>query len=121
MYETTADLNEDHYYAGLDADMEMAEMRQYARESAAARAAGDCWHDGSGFMYRETAFYPEQMGMSPGQMYCCECKQVVRTEDVDCFKCGLGPIDCMGRRGLVDDHDHFVTPAMVTVCNVMDE
>lgn len=116
MYNSCDDA-EDHYYAGLDADMEMAEMERVAEERMHDFAAGNCWHD-SGFGYRETAFYPEQIGLSPGQMYCCDCQKAVATPDMDCFVCDLPPLSCMGARGLRDDHTEFVTPPMVAVCNV---
>jgi hypothetical protein len=43
-YETTADLNEAHYYAGLDADLEMAQFEAEGRASAARAARGICDH-----------------------------------------------------------------------------
>lgn len=46
-YESTADLNEAHYYAGLDADTEMAGFMAEAAESRALRKRGICTH-GSG-------------------------------------------------------------------------
>src|SRR5690349_6085497 len=119
MYETTADLMEQWCDSRIEADMEMAEMQRAAREREADRKAGKCWHDG-GYLYRETAFYPEQLTLSPGQMWCYDCKQVVRTDYLDCHKCGLGEEDCMGRRGYADDHDHFIMPVRITVCNVME-
>jgi hypothetical protein len=117
MYETTGDLNEQHYYASLDADMEMWEMRQESLAREADRARGVCWHD-SGVLYRETAFYPEQIDLSPGQMHCYDCKQDVATDSVDCFFCGLDKFNCMGERGYRDHK--FVPVPMVAVCNRME-
>lgn len=116
MFNSCDDL-EDWHYSRVEADLEMDEMVRAAHEREADFKAGNCWHD-SGFGYRETAFYPEQIGLSPGQMYCCDCKAQVRTADVDCFFCGLPEWHCMGERGYVDTHTKFTIPPMVAVCNI---
>lgn len=119
MYETTGDLNEQHWLATLEADMEMAEMRQAALEREADRKAGNCWHD-SGVRFRPVAFYPEQVGLAQGQMFCYDCnKAVADPSGPDCVVCDLDVHNCMGERGVGGEgkyaHDHFVTPPMVLV------
>lgn len=114
---TTADMLEDWHYSRLDADMEMAELEREARESEADRKAGNCRHNSAGVGYRETAFYPEQIGLSPGQTHCHGCGEVFAS-DLDCFLCGLPEWHCGGERGWSDDHTAFVMPVRVTVCNV---
>ena len=121
-YYSESDAMQDWCDARFDADLEMAEMVAYAREAEADRLAGFC-HHGSGVMYRETAFYPEQIGLSPGQMHCWDCGDKVAAA-LECVACGLNAYDCMGERGYGDDcnipHDAFVTPPMVSVCNLSD-
>jgi hypothetical protein len=119
MYETTADLNEDWYYARVDADMEQAEFERQAREARLDRANGICHHDG-GYLFRHEAFYPEQVGLFPGEMHCTDCGQAVADErGPECFACGLDRYNCMGERGYGDNcktpHDAFIMPPLVTV------
>lgn len=125
-YETTADLMEDWHYSRLDADMEQAEMERDARQARRDIAEGRCAH-ASGVLYRETAFYPEQIGLSPGQMFCYDCKQAVADPNgAQCVVCDLDRYNCMAERGCAPDtgkyaHETFVTPPMILVCNVMGE
>lgn len=119
MYETTADLMQDWCDARIDADLEMAEMRQAAAEREADRKAGNCWHDG-GYLFRWPAFYPEQVGMFVGEMFCYDCQAVVQDPSgPDCFVCGLDRYNCMGERGVGGEgkyaHEAFVMPPLVCV------
>lgn len=120
MFETTADLLEDWHYSRVDADLEQFALESAARERAADLAAGNCWHDG-GFHFRPVAFYPEQVGLTQGQMWCADCKQAVADPSgPDCMVCDLDRFNCMAERGCAPDtgkfaHDAFVMPPMILV------
>lgn len=119
MYETTADMLEDWHFARLDADMEQAEWERDAREREADRARGVCYHDG-GYLFRWEAFYPEQVGLFVGEMWCYDCKTAVKSDHgPDCMACDLDKYNCMGERGYGDSckvpHDAFIMPPLVMV------
>ncbi|MEV4083038.1 hypothetical protein AB0J43_22495 [Nonomuraea fuscirosea] len=54
-----------------DADLEQAAMEREGNRLAALRARGICTHS-SGVEYRDPPFYPEQVGLRPGQSRCTE-------------------------------------------------
>lgn len=77
-YETTGDLDEQHYYAGLDADMEMAEYARQGREEEAARKRGECPHSHGYTGGPGMDFYPGQKDLLPGQFRCTDvCQSVI--------------------------------------------
>jgi len=119
MYETTDDAMQDWCDSRMEADMEQAQMESDARYYDAERKAGRCQHMGAGVGYREMAFYPQQIGLSPGQTFCYDCKEAYAS-DLDCWRCGLPKWHCGGERGWSEDHTAFVTPPMVRVCNVTE-
>jgi hypothetical protein len=56
-YESTADLNEAHYYDSLEADMQMAEWTRESNYYAARRAKGICDHTTSALGHKSPSFY----------------------------------------------------------------
>lgn len=119
MLDTTADDLEAWHYARVDADLEQAQWEREARERAADRKAGNCWHDG-GFGFRPVAFYPEQVGLTPGTMHCADCgEKVADPNGPACFVCDLDRFNCMAERGYRDNgkysHEAFVVPPMILV------
>ena len=119
-FDTTADALEDWHYARLDADLEQAELEQAGRDHRQAIREGNCPHL-SGFHFRAEAFYPEQVGLTQGQMFCTDCNQVAQNLDgPDCMVCDLDRYNCMAERGCAPDsgkyaHDHYVQPPMILV------
>lgn len=119
-YYSTADAMQDWCDERFDADMQQAEWERDARESRAEEVrTGVCAHNAGGVGYREVAFYPEQIGLSPGQTFCFGCREAYAS-DLDCFLCELPKWHCGGERGWRDDHTSFVTPPLVRVCSTME-
>ncbi len=65
-----------------DADLEMAEMSRVGRAIDRARAAGVCCHQGVVGYVAGKVFYPEQVGLEPGQSRCTDgCGRVFTSDD----------------------------------------
>lgn len=63
-----------------DADFEMREMEEIGDAIAAARKAGRCTH-GSAVGYLPVPAYPEQEGLTPGQLRCTQgCGEVFESD-----------------------------------------
>lgn len=119
-YYSTADAMQDWCDARLDADLEQAQWEREARESRAEQArTGVCPHNTAGVGYREVAFYPEQIGLSPGQTHCFGCNEAYASE-IRCFMCDSSEWHCGGVNGWASDHTAFVTPPMVRVCSTTE-
>lgn len=113
-FETTGDALEDWHYSRVEADLEMAEMQRAAAEAEADRQAGFCHHNG-GYGYRPVAFYPQQVGLLPHQMFCVDCSTVVDCPwGPDCVHCDLDRYNCTGERGY-SDHDFTPPPPVASV------
>lgn len=79
--ETTGDANEAHWLAGIEADMEMAEMAAVGNRIAYQRRQGVCCHQ-SAVGYLPEPCYPEQEGLKPGQLRCTDgCGQVFDSDE----------------------------------------
>jgi hypothetical protein len=65
-YESTADLNEAHYYDSLEADMQMAEWTRESNYYAARRAKGICDHTTSALGHKSPSFYTAECGNQGG-------------------------------------------------------
>lgn len=67
-----------------DADVEMAEARAIGRSIERARKSGVCCHL-SAVGWLAEPFYPEQVGLEPGQMRCTDGCGTVFLSDEDWF------------------------------------
>jgi hypothetical protein len=73
---------EAHYSAQLDADLEMAQMAEVGEQMRSQQARGICQHN-SAVRYTPTIFYPEQIGLKPGQLRCTDGCGEVFADDED--------------------------------------
>lgn len=64
-YQTTAELNEEHYYAGVEADMQQAQYEAEGRQLSAMRRKGICTH--GSFQGSHPEFAPD---VPKGHMVC---------------------------------------------------